>query len=72
MAKIPRTRLHFEYSSDWESYIDTCPRCGWSGPLREGEREYFTDLMEIWCPKCIPADGGKLAIMSFPLIRPGR
>lgn len=25
--------------------------------------------MEIWCPRCIPEDGGKLALVSFPLVR---
>jgi hypothetical protein len=69
MVEIPRCRLHFEYNSGWQSYVDTCQRCGWSGPLEQGDREHFGDLMEIWCPQCGQADGTKLALISYPLVQ---
>lgn len=68
MTNSLRGPRHFEYHSGWQSHIDTCQLCGWTGPLEQGEREHFSGLMEIWCPQCMPKDGSKLALISYPLI----
>lgn len=69
IARVPRAGLCFEYDSGWRTCEVTCRLCGWKGPLEQGEAEHFSDLMEIWCPKCIPSEGSKLALVTYPLVR---
>lgn len=40
----------------------TCAGCGWSGSAKEGGSEYYRDLFDVSCPKCLTM----LLVVPFP------
>lgn len=62
----------FHYYDDWKNAILTCPKCGWTGKIEEGDIEYFNELFDCSCPKCVYPDSPMLAIVSYPTIQESR
>lgn len=39
-----------------------CPRCGWAGPVKDGDTELFEELLQVSCPRC----DKHLLLASYP------
>lgn len=55
-ARIVR---YYDYEENEEL---TCPRCGWNGTAKEGDKESYSELFDVSCPNCEQM----LLIVSYP------
>jgi len=53
-----------EYYDYKENDVIRCPACFWSGKAKNGEREYYSDLFDVSCPKC----NQMILIVPHPLV----
>ena len=63
-SKVEENR--FKYFENWKTEVLTCPKCGWKGTFEEGDREYYSTLMDSSCPKCDWNSSPVLAIVRYP------
>ncbi len=52
---------HVAYFSEWRARPYTC-ECGWSGPSKELDTEFFDELAQYSCPKC----DRHLVVVGYP------